>query len=124
MLYLHAAAIHVSLAYPSFPIPHAPPCSQPVNSAVGLPFPSVLVSGKDGAGTIVFQIVSGNSNAAFSIDSCTGQVRVADPALIDFERLNPGSADTFSLGVRAFIAGSSPVAESFAKMDITVTDTK
>jgi hypothetical protein len=97
------------------------PENQPPFTAVGAPFPSRLASGADGTGTILFEIVSGNTGGAFSMDACTGQVRVADADAIDFETVGRNS---FNLRVRASITGSLPIAETFADMTITVTNTK
>lgn len=99
------------------------PENQPPFTAVGAPFPSRMASGRDGTGTILFEIVSGNLGNAFSIDSCTGQVRVANPAAIDFERLNAtGSWNSFALRVRASVTGSEPPAQTFATMTVTITN--
>ncbi len=94
-----------------------------VGTNVGDRIRAVFVNGNSGDGTIVFQIVGGDPNGAFSMLSCDGQIQVAKPELLDFERLNAGSAATFSLRIRAFVAGTNPVAESFATATVTVTDT-
>lgn len=62
----------------------------PKSSAVGI----VQASDPDAGDTITFSIISGNQSGAFSIDSSTGAIAVADSAALDFE-----SATTFNLTV-------------------------
>jgi VCBS repeat-containing protein len=53
------------------------------------------------AGSLTWSIVDGNSDGAFAIDPTSGEVRIANPAAIDFEQ-HP----SFSLVVRATDAGT------------------
>jgi hypothetical protein len=54
----------------------------------------------DAADSLSFAITSGNSGGAFTMDSASGEIRVANPAAVDFE-----STPTFALDVRVTDAG-------------------
>jgi len=94
----------------------------PVGTFIGIAPPSIFATGKKGDGSIVYEIISGNSNNALAIDSCSGQLSVAQPTLLDFELITPNSSNLFSVKIRAYVPGTIPVAESFATVSVTVTN--
>lgn len=59
--------------------------NSPNSTSVG----TVLPRADHGAGSPSFAVVSGNEDGAFAIDPVTGQITVADSALLDFESLSP-----------------------------------
>lgn len=69
--------------------------------------------------TVLYEIVGGNAGGAFSIEPCSGSLRVAAPEMLDFEQVSIGRR-SFTLLLRAYIAGVIPAAESFANASITV----
>ena len=75
------------------------------NTAVGSPLTATTATGLE----IQFEIVSGNTGNAFSVSSCTGQLRVATPASIDFE----SSVRSFTLTMRAMTEGDADAGATF-----------
>jgi hypothetical protein len=67
----------------------------PENSGVGTLVGTVVASDLDTADTRTFSILAGNIGGAFSIDTATGEITVANPAALDFE-----GTPTFGLTVQ------------------------
>lgn len=105
--------------------PIAPPVSAtlPEDAPAGRAVATVNATLPPGTpGAILLEITGGNTGGAFSIEPCSGVVRVANPAAIDFERVAPGSANAFALTVRAYVAGVSPAPETTTTVSVAVTD--
>jgi len=124
------------------PIVVEPPANQPPtaqdsdwllveNSPAGTVVGTIAASDPE-AGQLTYAIASGNTGGAFSLDSVTGQLTVANPAALDFET-TPSLALTCSItdpeGLSAFAtvtihlqdAAESPV--SVVNGDLVVTGT-
>jgi len=86
------------------------------NSAVGTSV-GTLVSGQAPIDSIIYEIIGGNTNNTFAVDSFTGELTVNDPALLDFEA-NP----VFNLTVRVTDQGRSVVYSDTATVTINVLD--
>jgi outer membrane biosynthesis protein TonB len=86
------------------------------NSALGALVGTVIATDPDLADPLTYTIVSGNASGAFSIDAATGQIRVANPALLDFES-NP----TFTLQVQVTDSGT-PALSDTANVTIQLND--
>ena len=74
-------------------------------------------------GSILYEIVSGNSPfngtaQAFSIEPCSGVIRVATPSLLDYEQITGRSS--YTLSIRAYVAGVTPPVETVGVATITV----
>lgn len=105
--------------------PIVPPVSTslPENSPAGRIAATVNASLPPGTpGSILMEIVSGNAGNAFSIEPCSGIVRVATPEMLDFEQVLPGSRNSFVLQVRAYVAGVSPAPEATTTVSIAISD--
>lgn len=93
--------------------------NSPAGTNVGA---AVTVSDPDDADGIlqgkVFQIVAGNTNNAFSINSSTGQIQVNNPAALNFE--TQGSTP-FQLAIQVTDTGS-PATADIDFVNITVTN--
>ena len=66
--------------------------------------------------TLSYTITGGNSSGAFSINSTTGQIRVANPGAVDFE-----TNQQFTLQIQVVDGGSPPLSAS-QSVSITVTN--
>ena len=81
-----------------------------------------LNAGSSGNGVIVYEIVSGNANGAFAVDTCTGQLRVAPVPggvlLADRAAVFPLGAFTYGVTVNATDSGAPPLTTS---VDLNVT---
>lgn len=86
------------------------------NSANNTVVGTVLASNPIAGQGLTFAILSGNTGGGFSINSSTGQIRVANRSALDFE-----TSPTFSLVVRATQAGS-PGLSSTATIAISLTN--
>ena len=95
------------------PIVQGATFSVPENSPVNTPVGTVNANDNDGD-DIEFSIVGGNTGGAFSINAATGQIRVANPAALDYE-----TTPTFSLTIRV----EDSEDEDEATVTINLTDT-
>ena len=86
------------------PVPSGGPFSVAENSANGTSVGTVAANDPDAGQTHTFSILSGNTDGAFTINSTTGEITVANSAALDFET-NP----TFSLTVEATDDGTPPL---------------
>lgn len=91
---------------PPPPVNHAPQIAHQnfnlvENSAIGTNAGLVVASDIDAGQTLTYQIMSGNTNAAFAMDALTGAVNVAFPGAIDFE-----TTPVFNLTVRVTDSGN------------------
>jgi VCBS repeat-containing protein len=77
------------------------------NSALGALVGTVSATDPDLLDPLTYTIISGNTGGAFSIDAATGQIRVADPTLLDFES-NP----TFTLQVQVTDSGAPGLSDT------------
>jgi putative intracellular protease/amidase len=84
----------------------------PTGTVVG----TVKATDPDAGQTLSYSIVGGNTNGAFTIDSTTGAIMVANAAAIDFE-----SMPTFTLTVRAVDDGAGALA-GFGEITINLRD--
>jgi hypothetical protein len=82
------------------------------NSAAGTAVGTVTASDPEGA-TLVYSITGGNTGGTFAINSSTGAITVASPAVLDFETM-----PVFALTVQASDGGTS----STAAVTVTLTD--
>jgi len=57
----------------------------PENSAVGFVVGTVQVNNPELSQILTYELLSGNELGAFTLDAVTGQIRVANPALLNFE---------------------------------------
>ncbi|MGC8742442.1 MAG: Ig-like domain-containing protein, partial [Verrucomicrobiia bacterium] len=57
----------------------------PENSANGTAVGTVLATDPDNGQTLNYQIISGNTNGAFAINSANGQITVANSAMLNYE---------------------------------------
>ena len=71
------------------------------NSAAGAAVGTVVASDPDAGQTLSYRITAGNAAGAFAIDSGTGQITVANSAVLDYE-----TTPTFALTVRVTDNGS------------------
>jgi hypothetical protein len=67
----------------------------------------VVASDPDFADPLTYSIVGGNTAGAFSIDTATGQLRVANPTLLDFE-----TTPTFTLMVQVTDSGAPGLSDT------------
>jgi VCBS repeat-containing protein len=88
------------------------PENSPVNTLVG----TVVATDPDPGQTVSFAIVGGNTNNAFTINAATGQLRVNNPAALDFETIK-----SFSLIVRATDSGT-PQLSAQATVTVNLID--
>ncbi len=86
------------------------PENRPVGTIVG----TIAANDPDAGTVLTYAIVSGNNNGAFSIDSA-GNIRVANPAAIDFE----SGLTNFTLGITATDNGN-PALQATTSVAITV----
>ncbi len=86
------------------------------NSANGTNIGTVVASDPDAAQTKTFSILSGNTNDAFTINSSTGVLSVANSAALNFE-----SAPSFALVVKVQDNGTGALS-SQATVSISLTD--
>ena len=86
------------------------------NSANGTAIGIVVASDPDAAQTKTFSIVSGNTNGAFSINTSTGALTVANSAALNFE-VTP----SFALVVKVQDNGT-PALNSQATINVSLTD--
>ncbi len=86
------------------------------NSAVGTSV-GTLVSGQAPIDSIIYEIIGGNTNNTFAVDSFSGEITVNDSAILDFET-NP----VFNLTVRVTDQGRSVVYSDTAIVTINVLD--
>ncbi|MCA8986603.1 MAG: cadherin domain-containing protein, partial [Planctomycetaceae bacterium] len=88
------------------------PENSPVNTSVGF-----VASGKAPSDAITYEILSGNAAGTFQIDDFTGEITVADNALLDFET-NP----QFVITVRVTDRSRAVVYQDTADITINVLD--
>jgi hypothetical protein len=86
------------------------------NSQAGVLVGTVVATDPDLLDPLTYTIVSGNTGGAFTIDAATGEVRVANPAALDFE-VNP----TITLQVQVSDSGS-PTLSATAAITVQLTD--
>jgi VCBS repeat-containing protein len=89
------------------------------NSGVNTPVGTVIASDSDPTApnnTLTYSITGGNTNGAFSINSSTGLISVANPSSVNFE-----ASPTFALQVRV-TDGGSPALSATQIVTISVTD--
>ncbi|RLS57083.1 MAG: hypothetical protein DWH91_05280 [Planctomycetota bacterium] len=86
------------------------------NSPVGTVVGTVIATDPNSLQTLSYSIVGGNTSGAFSIDSATGVVRVANPTAVNWE-INP----VFNLTVQALDTGS-PARSDTGIVTIAVQD--
>jgi len=77
------------------------------NSALGALVGAVVATDPDLLDPLAYTILSGNTGGAFSIDPATGQLRVANPALLDFE-----TTPTFTLQVQVTDSGTPGLSDT------------
>jgi VCBS repeat-containing protein len=99
-----------------FPVVNNQTFSIAENSPVNTLIATIVGSDEDVGQTLNWVIVSGNTGNTFSLNSSTGQLRVANPLNLDFET-NP----QFSLVVRATDSGQ-PALSATATITINVTN--
>ncbi|TFH47696.1 MAG: cadherin repeat domain-containing protein, partial [Lysobacterales bacterium] len=87
-------------------------CYSGLGSLVG----TVIATAPDLADPLTYTILSGNTGGAVSIDAATGQIRVANPTLLDFES-NP----TFGLQIQVTDSGT-PALSDTANVPIQLND--
>ncbi|MBL8794091.1 MAG: cadherin domain-containing protein, partial [Planctomycetia bacterium] len=68
----------------------------PTGTVVG----SVAASDGDAGDALVYSVLSGNDDGVFAVNSATGQITVADGALLDYETLFAAGKTIFTLTVR------------------------
>jgi hypothetical protein len=86
------------------------------NSQAGVLVGTVVATDPDLLDPLTYTIVSGNTGGAFTIDAATGEVRVANPAALDFE-VNP----TITLQVQVSDSGS-PTLSTTAAITVQLTN--
>jgi outer membrane biosynthesis protein TonB len=86
------------------------------NSALGALVGTVIATDPDLADPLTYTIISGNSAGAFSIDAATGQIRVANPTLLDFE-----TTPTYTLQVQVSDSGTPSLSDT-ANVTIQLND--
>jgi hypothetical protein len=100
---------HVPVINPqTFSVPE----NSPLNTVVG----TVIATDADPGQTLTYEIVSGNTNNAFAINATTGQLRVNNPAALDFEAIK-----SFALTVRVTDNGT-PVFSAQATITVNLID--
>ena len=77
------------------------------NSPLGALVGTVVASDPDLADPLTYTITSGNAAGAFSIDAATGQIRVANPTLLDFE-----TGPSFTLQVQVTDSGTPALSDT------------
>lgn len=86
-----------------------PPPSVPINENSSGTVATFNAADIDAVPSVVYSIHSGNTGGAFAINSSTGALSVANPALVDYETV-PGHE--FTLVVRASDAGNASLFDS------------
>lgn len=86
------------------------------NSANGTEVGQVVASDVDAGQSLTYTILSGNTSGAFSINSATGQITVANTAVLDFE-----TTPTFFVSVRVTDNGNPSLSHD-AVMTINLND--
>jgi hypothetical protein len=86
------------------------------NSALGTVVGTVTASDQDTGQSLSYAITAGNTGGAFAIDSATGEITVATPAMLDFE-----TTPTFNLTVEVTDNGT-PILSDTATVTINVAD--
>ncbi len=86
------------------------------NTSNGSTVGTVVASDPDSGQSLSYAITSGNSSGAFSINSSTGQITVADSSMLNYE-----TTVSFSLTVQVTDNGS-PVASKSATVTINLTN--
>jgi hypothetical protein len=89
------------------PVINAQTFSIAENSANNTVVGTVVASDPDAGQTLTYAITAGNTGGAFSINSSTGQIRVANSALLDFE-----TTPSFALTVQVTDNAPSPMRAS------------
>ena len=87
------------------------------NSPEGTIIGTILASDGDPGQIISFEIVSGNDDGTFELDPSNGNLKVADPVLIDYEAITQ-----FILVVIVSDGHRKESLESFATVKVNVTD--
>lgn len=88
------------------------PENSPLDTVVG----TVAASDPDAGQTLTYEIISGNESGAFAIDPATGEITVANSALLDFE-----TQDTFTLEIQVTDDADEPLS-STATVTIEILD--
>lgn len=86
------------------------------NSPNGTVVGSITATDPDAGQSLTFSIVSGNTGGAFAINAATGQITVANVAVLDFE-----TTPSFSLQVRATDNGL-PARSADVTVTVSLTD--
>lgn len=93
--------------------------NSPAATVVG----SVAARVNHGASTLTWSIESGNDGGAFSIDPTDGTLRVANPAVLDFESLSSRWDDPATIELFVKIADSAnPGLDESIRVVVTVSD--
>ncbi len=95
-----------------------PPASLPINEHSTGTVATFNAGDIDAVPSVVYSIASGNTGGAFSINSTTGVLSVANPALVDYETV---SGHTFNLVIRASDAGNAALYEA-RNLEIPLTN--
>ena len=86
------------------------------NSAIGTAIGTLVASDPDATQTMMFTIVSGNTNDAFSINASTGNLKVANSPALNFENIS-----SFALVVKVQDNGTGNLS-SQATITISISD--
>jgi len=86
------------------------------NTSNGTVVGTAVASDPDTADTLTYAITAGNTGGAFAIDGATGQITVADSAVLDFE-----THPTFALTVQVADDGT-PALSDTATVTLTLAD--
>lgn len=92
------------------------------HSLIGASVGVVAARADHGAGELEFSISGGNESGVFAIDAATGQITVADNALLDFESLSSQWDDPADFEMFVAIDDHLGVAGETLRVVITVTD--
>lgn len=95
------------------------PENSPFNTTVG----TITPRNSHGGNPITFSITSGNSNGAFSINSTTGVLRVANPSALNYETLSTRWDDPATIECVVSITDSAnPALNESIRVVVTVTN--